>query len=363
MPARVTTVSHKGRGAQSGELSGRFDDLQRVPDGDWRDMASLVDPDAPPPRTQVMIEHPKTIIARNQSPDVPFDRSINPYRGCEHGCIYCFARPTHAFHNLSPGLDFETKLFVKPNAAQLLRAELSKSAYEVCTIAMGTNTDPYQPIEEHHRITRSVLQTLSEFSHPVSILTKSDRITRDLDILAPMAERGLAVAGLSLTTLDPLLARRLEPRAAAPARRLKAVESLAKAGIPTLVCAAPMIPAINDHELEALVQAAADAGATRAAYIPLRLPHEIAPLFKEWLAVHYPDRAGHVMSLVRSIRDGRDNDPEFGSRMRGTGPYADTLRARFKVAMRRAGLEDRRLPELKTDLFRVPGRPEQLGLF
>jgi len=352
---------HKGRGATISRLSARFDDHAREADGDWLDQGSLIDGEPPPPpRTEVTIEHPRTIIARNASPDVPFDRSINPYRGCEHGCVYCFARPTHAFHNLSPGLDFETKLFAKPSAARLLRAELSKKGYEPRVIAMGTNTDPYQPIEERFGLMREILAVLAEFGHPVSILTKSDRILRDLDLIAPMAARGLITCGLSVTSLDPALARKLEPRAAASRRRLAALAGLAAAGVPTLACIAPIIPAVNDHEMEAIVEAVAKAGVTTAAFIPLRLPHEVSPIFQAWLAEHYPDRAAHVMSLVRSIRDGRENDPEFGSRMRGSGPYADLLRARFRIALRRHGL-DRRLPPLRTDLFRAPGA-HQLSL-
>jgi DNA repair photolyase len=350
----------KGRGASLNAASPRFDDPAREADGDWRDAEPLVDGEAPPPATSITIEHPRTIIARNSSPDVPFDRSINPYRGCEHGCVYCFARPTHAFHNLSPGLDFETKLFAKPSAAQLLRAELMKPSYRPATIAMGTNTDCWQPAEERFGIARSVVEVLAEFDHPLGIVTKSDRVLRDLDILAPMAARGLVHVGVSVTTLDPVLARRLEPRAPAPARRLKAIRALADAGVPVFALHAPMIPALNDHEMERLMEAAAQAGALTASYIPLRLPHEVAPLFRDWLDAHCPDRARHVMSLVQSIRDGRDNDPDFGSRMRGTGAYAELLRARFAAAKRRFGL-DRRLPPLRTDLFRRPG-PEQLRL-
>jgi len=360
MADNVARILVKGRGASLNTASARFDDPAHKADGDWRDAAQLVDGEATAPATTVTIEHPQTIIARNTSPDVPFDHSINPWRGCEHGCIYCFARPTHAYHNLSPGLDFETKLFAKPAAARLLRAELMKPSYRPATIAMGTNTDCWQPAEEHLRISRAVLEVLAEFCHPLGIVTKSNRVLRDLDILAPMAARGLVHVGVSLTTLDPVLARRLEPRAPAPAQRLKAIRTLADAGVPVFALHAPMIPALNDHELERLMEAAVRAGALTASYVPLRLPHEVAPLFRDWLDAHYPARARHVMSLVRSIRDGRDNDPEFGSRMRGTGPYAEMLRARFKAARRRFGL-DRRLPPLRTDLFRRPG-PEQLPL-
>ena len=351
---------HKGRGATQNARSARFDDPARQGDGDWRDAAALVDGEAPPPRTTTTIEHPRTIITRNASPDVPFDRSINAYRGCEHGCVYCFARPTHAFHNLSPGLDFETKLFAKPDAARLLRAELGKRGYTPATIAMGTNTDPYQPIEERFAITRAVLEVLLEHRHPVSIVTKSDRVLRDLDLLGALAAEGLTHVGLSITTLDPALARRMEPRAAAPARRLAAVTKLRDAGVPVAVLMAPIIPAINDHEIEALVESAARAGALGVYAIPVRLPNEVAPLFRDWLATHYPDRASHVMSLIRGIRDGRDNDPEFGSRMRGSGPFADLIHARVSAARRRHRVTGR-LPSLRTDLFRT-GAPRQLAL-
>ncbi len=354
------SILHKGRGATLNARSARFDDPSRELDGDWRDAQPLIDEDVPPPRTTTTIEHPRTIITRNASPDVPFDRSINAYRGCEHGCIYCFARPSHAFHNLSPGLDFETKLFAKPDAPRLLRAELSKRGYKPATIAMGTNTDPYQPIEATHAITRGLLDVMLEFGHPVSIVTKSDRVLRDLDLLASLAAQGLTHVGLSVTTLDPVLARKLEPRASAPARRLAAVRALRDAGVPVAVMIAPIIPAITDHEIEALVEAAAVAGAQALHAIPIRLPNEVAPLFRDWLATHYPDRAAHVMSLIRNIRDGRENDPEFGSRMRGSGPYADLLHARVAAARRRYGIEGR-LPPLAIDRFQRAG-PQQLSL-
>lgn len=344
----------KGRGATVNALATRFDRLQRVVDGDWQDAAETVDGSARPPATTVTLEHPRSIIARNTSPDVPFDRSINAYRGCEHGCVYCFARPTHAYHDLSPGLDFETRLFAKPAAAALLRVELSRQGYAARPIAMGTNTDPYQPIEDSHRITRAVIEVLAEFGHPFSIVTKSDRVLRDLDLIAPMAARGLVHVGVSITTLDPALARRMEPRASTPKRRLAALDGLRAAGVPVMVLAAPMIPALNDHEIEAIFAAAADAGATYASMIPIRLPHEVAPIFKDWLAAHFPDRATHVMELVRSMRGGRENDPGFGTRMRGSGAYADLLHARARAARRRFGL-DTRLAELRCDLFSVPG--------
>ena len=344
---------HKGRGATLNARSGRFDDRAREVDGDWRDLAERVDGDAPAPATTVTVEHAKSIITRNRSPDVPFDRSINAYRGCEHGCVYCFARPTHAYHNLSPGLDFETRLFAKPDAPALLATELARKGYAPATIAMGTNTDPYQPIEERFGITRALLGVLLKHRHPVSIVTKSDRVARDLDLLAALAANGLTHVGISITTLDPVLARRMEPRAATPKRRLAAVRALVGAGVPTAVLIAPIVPAINDHEIEALAAAAADAGALALHAIPVRLPNEVAPLFRDWLLAHYPDRAAHVMSLIRSIRDGRDNDPAFGSRMRGAGPFADLIHARVAAARRKNGITGR-LPPLRTDLFRVP---------
>lgn len=361
MADSVARQVHKGRGASLNARSARFDDLAREADGDWRDQAALVDGEAPAPATTITIETPRRIIARNRSPDLPFDRSINPWRGCEHGCIYCFARPTHAFHGLSPGLDFETKLFAKPTAAALLRAELLAPGYRPAPIAMGTNTDCWQPAEARLGIARAVLQVLAEFRHPVAIVTKSERILRDLDILAPMAALGLVHVGVSLTTLDPVLARRLEPRACAPARRLAAIRALREAGVPAFAIHAPMIPALNDHELERLMAAAAGAGALTASWIALRLPHEVAPLFRDWLAAHYPDRAGRVMAQVRAMRGGRDNDPRFGSRMRASGPWAEMMRARFVAARRRLGLEQR-LPPLRTDLFRRPGQARQLAL-
>jgi DNA repair photolyase len=304
-------------------------------------------------RTSVTIEHPRTIITRNISPDVGFDRSINPYRGCEHGCIYCFARPTHAYHDLSPGIDFESRLFAKPDAAALLRAELAKPGYQVRPIAMGTNTDPYQPIEREWRITRSVVEVLAETRHPLTITTKSDRVLHDLDILVPMAAEGLVSVAVSVTSLDPAIARTLEPRAPQPKRRLDAVRRLAEAKVPVAVSIAPVVPAITDHEIEHIVAAAAEAGATRAFFIPVRLPHEVAPLFRAWLEAHFPDRAGKVMNIIRSLRGGRDNDPNFFTRMAGSGPWADLLHTRFARACRAHGLNQTR-SSLRTDLFRPP---------
>lgn len=341
------------RGATLNASSRRFNLAEREADGDWLDAQVGIDGAAPPARTTVTVENPKTIIARNQSPDVPFDRSINPYRGCEHGCIYCFARPTHAFHDLSPGLDFETRLFAKPDAPALLRAELGKRGYVPRPIAFGTNTDPYQPIEREWRITRGCIEVLAETRHPLTITTKSDRILRDLDLIAPMAAQGLAAAMISVTTLDPRIAMTLEPRATAPARRLRAIRELAAAGVPTFVSISPVIPAITDHEIEHILERAAEAGARRAFFIPVRLPHEVAPLFRAWLDTHYPERAGKVMAIVQSLRGGRDNDPGFFTRMQGQGPWADLLRTRFHKACRKYGLEGERM-QLRTDLFRPP---------
>ena len=348
------------RGATLNRHSARFNLPEREADGDWLDDRELVD-DAPPPlRTTVTVEQPRTIITRNTSPDLGFDRSINPYRGCEHGCIYCFARPSHAFHDLSPGLDFESRLFAKPDAANLLRAELSQRGYAVRPIAFGTNTDPYQPIERDWRITRSCIEVLAETRHPLTITTKSDRVTRDIDLLGPMAAKGLVAVAVSITSLDPRIAMTVEPRAPAPERRLAAVKRLREAGIPTYVSIAPVIPAITDHEMEHLIERAAEAGASGARFIPVRLPFEVAPLFRAWLDTHFPDRAGKVMATIQSIRGGRDNDPDFFTRMRGQGPWADLLRTRFHIACRKHGLSHERI-SLRTDLFRrPPGRQGEL---
>lgn len=351
----------KGRGAQSDWTPTRFALPERTSDGDWLDHATM-EGEATPLRTQVSIEHPKTIISRNRSPDVPFDRSINPYRGCEHGCIYCFARPSHAYHDLSPGLDFETKLFAKPDAAILLREELAKKSYRVAPIAFGTNTDPYQPIEGQWRIMRSLIKLLQEVGHPFTITTKSDRVTRDIDILAKMAKRQLVFVCVSVTTLDSDTHRRLEPRAPRPTKRLDAIHALSSAGIPTHVNVAPVIPAITDHELEAIIEAAAKAGAQSASFIPVRLPHEVAPLFREWLSTHYPDRASKVVAIIQSLRGGRDNDPRFGERMRGQGVWGDLLRTRFRRACKANGL-GRASVTLRTDLFRAPSLNGQMDLF
>ncbi|GAB5503735.1 MAG: PA0069 family radical SAM protein [Pyruvatibacter sp.] len=349
--------ARKGRGARSNR-SGRYEHRAAEAFDDGWDIAE----DEKPLRTHVSDEAARTIITRNQSPDISFDRSINPYRGCEHGCVYCFARPTHAYMGLSAGLDFESKLFAKPNAAKLLRRELSKPGYEPRTIAIGTNTDPYQPIERERRITRQVLEVLAEHKHPVGIVTKSAMVTRDIDILSEMARDGLVKVALSVTTLDGKLARAMEPRASTPGRRLDAIRQLSEAGIPTGVMVAPVIPALNDHEIEAILKAVARMGAREAGYVMLRLPLEIKDLFAEWLADVTPDRAKRVMKIVRDMRGGKDYDAEWGKRMTGGGPYAWTISRRFALAMERHGLSRQRLP-LRTDLFEAPNAgPKQLAL-
>ena len=345
------------RGATLNVQSSRFGLPAAEADGDWLDAREAVDGAAPPLRTTVTVEQPRTIINRVSSPDIPFDRSINPYRGCEHGCIYCFARPSHAYHDLSAGLDFESRLFAKPSAAALLRVELAKPGYIARPMALGTNTDPYQPIEAEWRITRSVLEVLRECDHPVTITTKSDRVFRDLDLLGPMAAKALAVVCVSVTSLDPRVAMTVEPRAPSPERRLTAVRRLADAGVPVYVSIAPVIPAITDHELEHLIERAAEAGARGCFFIPVRLPWEVAPLFRAWLDEHFPDRAGKVMSIIQSLRGGRDNDPDFGTRMRGSGPWAELLRTRFHRACRKHGLNSERI-QLRSDLFRAPRGPQ-----
>lgn len=313
--------------------------------------------------TQVTLERPRSALVWNTSPDLPFDRSVNPYRGCEHGCIYCFARPTHAYLGLSPGLDFETRLVARPGIADVLDGELRARRYRPATIAIGTNTDPYQPCDAEHRIMRALVQVLADFRHPLAITTKGTLVERDIDLLAPMAAQGLAAVGVSLTTLDARLSRRLEPRAPAPARRLETIRRLAAAGIPVRAMIAPVIPGLTDHELEPLMQAARDAGATAARIIPLRLPLEVAGLFRDWLAQHEPGRAAHVLNRVREMHGGRDYDPDFGTRMTGQGPWADLLARRFAIAARRLGL-DARQPPLRCDLFRPPARPgDQMDLF
>jgi DNA repair photolyase len=347
----------RGRGAKINP-SGRFEQRsEELVDDGWDSLAEL-----PRLKTEIFTETPKTIITRNQSPDISFDRSINPYRGCEHGCVYCYARPAHSYMGLSPGLDFESKLFIKPNAAALLREELTATNYVPKTIALGANTDPYQPIERTYRITRSVIEVLSEFKHPFGIVTKSYSVTRDIDLLAPLAKLGLVKVAISITTLDPKLARAMEPRASTPAKRLAAIEELSKAGIPCVVMIGPIIPGLNDHEIEAILKAAYAAGAREAGYTMLRLPHEVKDIFKDWLEKAYPDRAAKVMSLVKSVRGGDENDAHFGTRMTGSGPYAWTIGRRFQLAAQRLGLNVKRL-KLSVDLFKRPvAVGEQLAL-
>jgi DNA repair photolyase len=344
--------SIRGRGATRNSTPTRFNLKERAIDGDWLDTVEALD-GVPKRRTTVTIEHPKSILTRNSSPDVGFDRSINAYRGCEHGCIYCFARPTHAFHDLSPGVDFESRLFVKTTAAQLLHSALSRPGYECKPIAMGTNTDPYQPIEDRWKITRSVIELLVETRHPFTITTKSDRVLRDLDLIKQAADLRLASVAISVTSLDPAIARTLEPRAARPAKRLAAMKTLNDAGVPCYVAIAPVIPQITDHELEHIVEAAVEAGAPGGFYLPVRLPLEVAPLFRAWLDQHFPDRARKVMATINSLRGGRDNDPNFFSRMRGQGAWADLLKTRFTIAAKKYGLAQAKFG-LRTDLFEPP---------
>lgn len=333
----------------------------REVDPDWyNDPEDDLNPDTL--ATEVIQETAKSIISRNTSPDVPFDQSINPYRGCEHACIYCFARPTHAYWDMSPGLDFETRLIAKPNAAACLREELDKPGYRVSPIALGVNTDAYQPLERNQRITRQVLEVLAEYHHPVSIITKGALILRDLDLLAGLASEGLCSVRISLTSLSNDLKRRMEPRTAAPATRLKMIRQLSEAGIPTGIILGPVIPFINDHEIESILEAAAEAGATRASWIMLRLPHELDELFQDWLRRHFPQRAEHVMNRMRDLRGGKSYDATFGRRMTGTGPYSDLIRQRFTKKARRLGLNLHEEEPLRIDLFRRPGG-EQMPLW
>ncbi|QIT55373.1 PA0069 family radical SAM protein [Aquisalimonas sp. 2447] len=350
----------KGRGTDQ-DIPGRFArQTRQACDDGWPE---LPDAETSAPQTQCAPETARSIITRNQSPDVPFTQSVNPYRGCEHGCIYCFARPSHAYLDLSPGIDFETRLSAKTNAAERLRAELAKPAYHCNPIVLGTNTDPYQPVERHWGVTRQVLEVLRECRHPVSIITKGAGILRDLDLLAEMAEYRLVSVIISLTSMNARLKRALEPRAASPAGRLRVIRELHERGIPVGTLIAPVIPALTDHELEDLLAAAAEAGASEAGYVLLRLPWEVRPLFRQWLQEHYPERAEHVMSLLRQARDGRENDPCFGSRMRGSGPWADLLEQRFRKALRRHGLDRRSHPQLDASLFRAPHPGGQQDLF
>ena len=347
---RESPTRIKGRGAASNP-EGRFEtrSAQTFDDGWVREAEP-----SPHPDTTVTDELARSIISRNDSPDVPFEQSINPYRGCEHGCIYCYARPSHGYLNLSPGLDFETKLFAKTNAGTLLRSELAKPGYRVSPINLGANTDPYQPIERRYRITRQVLEVLLEHRHPVTIVTKNALIERDLDLLSELARDNLVYAFVSITSLDNQLSARLEPRASAPHRRLAAVKALSDAGVPTGVLVAPIIPMLTDRWMEQIIERAAVNGARMAGYTVLRLPHELKQLVKEWLEIHFPERAEHVLSLVRQMRGGRDNDAHFGSRMRGEGEFAELIRQRFALAVKRSGLARNRDLQLDTSIFRAP---------
>lgn len=357
--------ARKGRGAAINP-EGRFEQVEREAyDDGW---VHDPDDDGRALKTVVTEEKAASIISRNQSPDVPFTQSVNPYQGCEHGCIYCYARPTHAYRNLSPGVDFETRIFAKVNAAELLRRELSMPGYRCEVISLGANTDPYQPAERGLNITRGVLQVCAEFNQPVGIITKNALVERDLDILVPMAQRRLVNVFISVNNLDHDIARRLEPRCVAPARRIAAIRTLAQAGVPVGVLVAPVIPFLTDDQIEAVLEAAYAAGATQAGYVMLRLPFEVKALFRDWLERHYPLKAKHVMSRVHELRGGRDNDPNFGSRMRGQGEFAELLSKRFAIAKRRIGYEARdrmmRNAALDTSLFRLPATAgRQMNLF
>lgn len=348
----------RGRGAQS-NASGRYEIEARTAfDDGWRSLDEL-----PPFKTTVAIDTARKVITRNDSPDISFDRSINPYRGCEHGCVYCFARPTHAYLGLSPGLDFESKLYAKPDAPALLEKELAADGYEPKMIAIGTNTDPYQPIERDRKIMRGILEVLERAAHPVGIVTKSALVTRDIDILSRMAKRNLVKVAISVTSLDPRLARTMEPRASTPMRRLEALRMLSEAGIPTTVMVAPVIPALNDCEIERILDATAHAGVREANYVLLRLPLEVRDLFREWLMANYPDRYRHVFTLIRDMRNGRDYDSQWGTRMKGAGPMAWMIGRRFEIACEKLGLNKKR-SKLTTEHFAKPERSgQQLSLF
>ncbi len=352
----------RGRGAPNNATSVRFNLMEREHDGDWMDVRQDIDGDVFQFKTTVTEEFPKSILSFNSSPDLPFDRSVNAYRGCEHGCIYCYARPSHAYHDLSPGLDFERVLFAKPNAADLLRKTLAKPGYKAATIAIGTNTDPYQPIERSYRITRSILALMVETSHPIVITTKSARVVDDIDCLTQLAVKKLTGVAVSVTSLDAKLARILEPRASSPMTRLAAVRKLSEAGIYVHVNIAPVIPAITDNEIEAIAAAAAEHGASSISWIPIRLPHEVAPLFRDWLDVHFPDRASKVMNHIQEMRGGKDNNPEFFTRMKGQGAWAELIRTRIKIAVRKHGLDSSKW-NVRNDLFVPPNLDGQMSLF
>ena len=348
---RIDKDRRPGRGAAT-NTTNRFERLVSVGiDDGWGREETL-----PPIRTEVSLETPRKVITKNTSPDLHFDRSLNPYRGCEHGCIYCFARPSHAYLGLSPGLDFETRLIARPEAPALLRKELSAKTYKPDVLALGTNTDPYQPIEKEYKIMRQVLQVLAEHRHPVAIVTKGTLIERDIDILQDLALDGLVRVGMSVTTLQADVARKSEPRVPSPKRRLQTIERLSAAGIETRIMASPLIPGLTDHELEGLLEAGKSAGAKAASVIPLRLPREVSGLFQDWLAEHFPDRASRVMARVREMHGGQDYDANFGTRMTGTGTYAQLIQQRYRKACKRLGLAQS-LPALRTDLFQVPPKP------
>lgn len=348
----------RGRGALDNPDNRFAEHGREAFDDGWGTLDEL----APPLRTELFVDTSKSLITYNDSPDIPFDRSINPYRGCEHGCVYCFARPTHAYLGLSPGLDFESRIFYKPDAATLLRKELSKPSYSCAPLALGVNTDAYQPAERRLGITRAVIEVLAEFGHPFSMVTKSALIERDLDLLAAMAERNLAQVAISVTTLDRQLARTLEPRAAAPERRLETIRRLREAGVPVIVLVAPMIPFLNDDEMETILAAVREAGALDAGYVLLRLPHEVKDLFQDWLVAHVPLKAERIMNRLRDCRGGKDYDSRFGSRMRGEGEYADLISRRFRLAKRKLGFPGSNV-SLDCSQFKVPGRAQQLDLF
>lgn len=358
LPPDITLRQRPGRGATRNE-TGRYERHARVAAHDgWE-----IEEDLPLVRTEVRQEVARSLITYNRSPDLPFDRSINPYRGCEHGCIYCFARPSHAYLGLSPGLDFETRLVARPNAPEVLARELRARKYRVAPIAIGTNTDPYQPLERDRGIMRACLEVLAAFRHPVAIVTKGTLVERDIDILAPMAAQGLARVGISVTTLDRDLARKMEPRVPAPSRRMATMRRLTEAGIPVRLMVSPVVPALTDPEMERILDAGAAAGADAASWIMLRLPQEVSPLWQAWLAEHYPDRAARVMARLREMHGGKDYDARWGHRMRGEGHYAEIIAARFRRKARALGL-DRRVPGLRCDLFKAPAQPgDQLDLF